>query len=182
MLADPLRTVTQRGEEVERARAAVRRDINRLVAAESDRIGHLAARLATLGPAATLARGYAVVQTITADGAAILRTTGDAPAGTRLRIRVSDGAVGATSTGPTDGAAVSSKSQETKPISSLGYEECRDELIEVVRVLEQGGLDLDASLKLWERGEELARRCEQHLAGARKRIEDALGSRDVTDG
>ena len=74
------------------------------------------------------------------------------------------------------------KSQETKPISSLGYEECRDELIEVVRVLEQGGLDLDASLKLWERGEELARRCEEHLAGARKRIEDALGARDVTDG
>ena len=74
------------------------------------------------------------------------------------------------------------KSQETKPISSLGYEECRDELIEVVRTLEQGGLDLDASLKLWERGEELARRCEEHLAGARKRIEDALGSRDVTDG
>ena len=104
VLADPLRTVTQRGEEVERARAAVRRDINRLVEAESDRIGHLAARLATLGPAATLARGYAVVQTITADGAAILRTTGDAPAGTRLRIRVSDGAVGATSTGSTDGA------------------------------------------------------------------------------
>jgi len=104
VLADPMRTVTQRGEEVERARAAVRRDINRLVAAESDRIGHLAARLATLGPAATLARGYAVVQTITADGADILRTTGEAPAGTRLRIRVSDGAVGATSTGPTDGA------------------------------------------------------------------------------
>ena len=57
VLADPLRTVTERGEEVERARAAVRRDITRLVAAESDRIGHLAARLATLGPAATLARG-----------------------------------------------------------------------------------------------------------------------------
>ncbi|MCI4674846.1 exodeoxyribonuclease VII small subunit [Candidatus Mycolicibacterium alkanivorans] len=72
--------------------------------------------------------------------------------------------------------------ETTKPVSSLGYEECRDELIEVVRVLEQGGLDLDASLKLWERGEELARRCEGHLAGARKRIEDALGAREVTDG
>jgi exodeoxyribonuclease VII small subunit len=65
-----------------------------------------------------------------------------------------------------------------KPISELGYEECRDELIDVVRVLEQGGLDLDSSLRLWERGEELARRCQQHLAGARKRIEDALGARD----
>ncbi len=71
-----------------------------------------------------------------------------------------------------------SRSDEMKPISELGYEECRDELIDVVRVLEQGGLDLDSSLKLWERGEELARRCEQHLAGARKRIEDALGARD----
>ncbi|MCV7214543.1 exodeoxyribonuclease VII small subunit [Mycobacterium crocinum] len=67
---------------------------------------------------------------------------------------------------------------ETTPISQLGYEDCRDQLIEVVRVLEQGGLDLDSSLKLWERGEELARRCEEHLAGARKRIEDALSSRD----
>ncbi|WP_167098600.1 exodeoxyribonuclease VII large subunit [Mycobacterium sp. DL592] len=102
VLADPLRGLTQRGEEIDRARAAVRRDINRLVAAESDRVGHLSARLATLGPAATLARGYALVQD--ASGA-ILRTTADAPAGTRLRIRVSDGAVGATSTGPTDGAA-----------------------------------------------------------------------------
>ena len=71
-----------------------------------------------------------------------------------------------------------SEQQQTKPISELGYEQCRDELIEVVRVLEQGGLDLDASLKLWERGEELARRCEEHLAGARKRIEDALASRE----
>lgn len=60
------------------------------------------------------------------------------------------------------------------PISHLGYEACRDELAEVVRLLEQGGLDLDASLKLWERGEQLAKRCEEHLAGARKRIEDAL--------
>jgi exodeoxyribonuclease VII small subunit len=70
---------------------------------------------------------------------------------------------------------------KTKPISELGYEACRDELIEVVRVLEQGGLDLDASLKLWERGEELARRCEDHLAGARKRIEDALTVRETDD-
>jgi len=63
-----------------------------------------------------------------------------------------------------------------RPISQLGYEACRDELQEVVRLLEQGGLDLDASLKLWERGEQLAKRCEEHLAGARKRIEDALAA------
>lgn len=67
---------------------------------------------------------------------------------------------------------------ELRPVGELGYEACRDELVEVVRVLEQGGLDLDASLRLWERGEQLARRCEEHLAGARARIEDALGDGD----
>jgi len=66
--------------------------------------------------------------------------------------------------------------KESQPVAALGYEACRDELIEVVRQLEQGGLDLDASLKLWERGEALARRCEEHLAGARARIEAALAA------
>jgi exodeoxyribonuclease VII small subunit len=68
------------------------------------------------------------------------------------------------------------------PVGALGYEACRDELIEVVRLLEQGGLDLDASLKLWERGEQLAKRCEEHLAGARKRVEDALAAGESEDG
>jgi len=72
-------------------------------------------------------------------------------------------------------------SDEIRAISDLGYEECRDELIEVVRQLEQGGLDLDASLKLWERGEQLAKRCEEHLAGARKRVADALAPGDGED-
>lgn len=69
-----------------------------------------------------------------------------------------------------------------KPISQLGYEEARDELVEVVRQLEQGGLDLDASLKLWERGEELAKRCEQHLAGAREKVEQVLATKDEDEG
>lgn len=68
-----------------------------------------------------------------------------------------------------------------KPISELGYEEARDELIEVVQRLEQGGLDLDTSLKLWERGEQLAKCCEEHLAGARKRVEQALARADQDD-
>ncbi|MDT5185671.1 MAG: exodeoxyribonuclease large subunit [Mycobacterium sp.] len=97
VLAQPLAALSSRADEVHRARAAARRDISRLVAAESERIGHLSARLTTLGPAATLARGYAVVQTLPA--AAVLRSTGDAPAGTRLRVRVADGAVTAVSEG-----------------------------------------------------------------------------------
>jgi exodeoxyribonuclease VII small subunit len=68
-----------------------------------------------------------------------------------------------------------------KPISELGYEEARDELIEVVERLEHGGLDLDTSLKIWERGEQLAKCCEQHLAGARERVERALAANDAAD-
>jgi exodeoxyribonuclease VII small subunit len=73
------------------------------------------------------------------------------------------------------------KAEKTTPISQLGYEKCRDELIEVVRLLEQGGLDLDASLTLWERGEQLAKQCEDHLAGARKRVTDALAASEPED-
>jgi exodeoxyribonuclease VII large subunit len=104
VLADPLAALAARGEEIHRARSAVRRDITRLVGAESERIGHLAARLATLGPAATLARGYSVVQTVAAGRQPqVMRSVDDAPAGTRLRVRVADGAVTAVSEGATDG-------------------------------------------------------------------------------
>ncbi|MCV7443601.1 exodeoxyribonuclease VII large subunit [Mycobacterium paraense] len=104
VLAEPLTALTARADEIHRARSAVRRDIRRLVAAETDRVGHLSARLATLGPAATLARGYAVVQALPDAGAAtVLRSVDDAPAGTRLRVRVADGAVAAVSEGGTDG-------------------------------------------------------------------------------
>lgn len=100
VLARPLETLDARTAEVLRAQAATRRDVTRTIAAETDRIGHLSARLATLGPAATLARGYAVVQAVAADGSAtVLRSTADAPAGTRLRVRVGDGAVTALSEG-----------------------------------------------------------------------------------
>ncbi|MDW4907615.1 exodeoxyribonuclease VII small subunit [Streptomyces sp. ADMS] len=57
---------------------------------------------------------------------------------------------------------------------ALGYEQARDELIEVVRRLETGGTTLEESLALWERGEELAKVCRQWLEGARKRLDAAL--------
>ncbi|WP_145013525.1 exodeoxyribonuclease VII large subunit [Mycobacterium marseillense] len=104
VLAEPLAALTARGEEIHRARSAIRRDITRLAATETERIGHLGARLATLGPAATLARGYAVVQTVGPTESQVLRSVDDAPAGARLRVRVADGAVAAVSEGPADGA------------------------------------------------------------------------------
>ena len=62
----------------------------------------------------------------------------------------------------------------TQPVENLGYEQARDELAEVVRKLEAGGLSLDDAVALWERGEALARRCEDQLAGARERVQKVL--------
>jgi exodeoxyribonuclease VII small subunit len=78
-------------------------------------------------------------------------------------------------------SSVQDQTSGDTPVGDLGYEACRDQLVEVVRLLEQGGLDLDTSLTLWERGEALAKRCEEHLAGARARIEQVIGS-DTDEG
>ncbi|MEU6708277.1 exodeoxyribonuclease VII small subunit [Streptomyces wuyuanensis] len=66
--------------------------------------------------------------------------------------------------------------------SALGYEQARDELIEVVRRLEAGGTTLEESLALWERGEELAKVCRRWLDGARARLDAALAERDGPEG
>jgi len=54
------------------------------------------------------------------------------------------------------------------------YEQAREELVEVVRRLESGGTDLEESLALWERGEQLAQICQGWLDGARKRLDAAI--------
>lgn len=58
----------------------------------------------------------------------------------------------------------------TKQIKDLSYEEARDELQAVVTQLEQQNISLDESMKLWERGEALAKICEEFLAGARQKL------------
>lgn len=59
----------------------------------------------------------------------------------------------------------------------LTYEQARDELVSVVQRLESGGVPLDESLRLWERGEELAGICQRWLDGARARVEAARQAR-----
>jgi exodeoxyribonuclease VII small subunit len=59
----------------------------------------------------------------------------------------------------------------------LSYEQARDELVTVVQRLESGGVPLDESLKLWERGEELAAICQRWLDGARARVDAARRAR-----
>jgi exodeoxyribonuclease VII small subunit len=60
--------------------------------------------------------------------------------------------------------------------ANTSYEQARDELAEVVRRLEAGGLTLEESLSLWERGERLAVVCEEWLEGARARLTAALSN------
>jgi exodeoxyribonuclease VII small subunit len=65
--------------------------------------------------------------------------------------------------------------------STLGYEQARDELVEVVRRLEAGGATLEESLALWERGEELAKVCRRWLEGARARLDAALAAEEAAE-
>jgi len=67
---------------------------------------------------------------------------------------------------------VSAVPDETTPT----YEQAREELVEVVRRLETGGVTLEESLTLWERGEALAAICQQWLDGARARLDAALAT------
>ncbi|GAA4285172.1 hypothetical protein GCM10022261_27030 [Brevibacterium daeguense] len=63
-------------------------------------------------------------------------------------------------------------------ISSLSYEQARAELVTTVNRLEAGNLPLEESLRLWERGEALADRCQNWLDGARDKLEKAKAARE----
>lgn len=65
---------------------------------------------------------------------------------------------------------------EEKP----SYEQARAELASVVEKLEAGGISLEESLALWERGERLADVCQDWLDGARERL-DAARQKDRAD-
>ncbi len=66
-----------------------------------------------------------------------------------------------------------------EPPDDLTYEQAREELAGVVRALEAGGLTLEQSLSLWERGEGLADRCRALLDAAQERLEAAQRSDDA---
>ncbi|MBF9067707.1 exodeoxyribonuclease VII large subunit [Streptacidiphilus fuscans] len=88
-LAAPHRLVDERAHEVSALVDRARRTLgHRLDRAETE-LHHTLARVVALSPAATLERGYAVLQR-TADGA-VVRAPGDVTAGDTLRARVAEG-------------------------------------------------------------------------------------------
>jgi exodeoxyribonuclease VII small subunit len=74
--------------------------------------------------------------------------------------------------GQKDGGTVPAAGQ------ALSYEQARDKLAAVVKRLEAGGLTLEQSLELWERGERLAAVCAEWLDGARARLAAAMAERE----
>jgi exodeoxyribonuclease VII small subunit len=75
---------------------------------------------------------------------------------------------------------MSTASSTPADIQAMSYEQARDELVAVVGQLEQGGITLEDSIELWERGEALAARCEEWLLGARARLDAAKKAREET--
>ncbi|WP_103063406.1 exodeoxyribonuclease VII small subunit [Actinomyces qiguomingii] len=55
-------------------------------------------------------------------------------------------------------------------VAALPYEQAREQLVGVVQRLEAGQVPLEEALKLWERGEALAARCQSWLDDARARL------------
>jgi exodeoxyribonuclease VII large subunit len=86
-LAAPLQEISRREEAVialaERARRCFATGLDRA----SDEVGHIRGRLLALSPAATLRRGYAIVQSL--DGRVVRRAT-DVAAGERLMVRFAE--------------------------------------------------------------------------------------------
>ncbi|MFI5614745.1 exodeoxyribonuclease VII large subunit [Amycolatopsis sp. NPDC051903] len=104
-LADPLGPIQRRSDDVEVHRERGRRAMLGLLARDQAEIANARGRLTALGPAATMARGYAVVQfTDDAGNLQVLRSVSQIEDGARLRVRVADGAVHAvTETRETEG-------------------------------------------------------------------------------
>lgn len=99
VMANPLTPIERRREELDRARATMRKDITGMVAVERREVVSLRARVSALGPSATLARGYAVVQVLPRDGTEpqVVTEIAQAQPGSQLRIRVGDGSITAAS-------------------------------------------------------------------------------------
>ena len=99
VMADPMTPIRTRREEIERTRATMRREIEVMVERETRHVESLRARVSALGPSATLARGYSIVQVVPKDGSGpeVVTSYEQSPPGAQLRIRVGDGSITAVS-------------------------------------------------------------------------------------
>ncbi|MFC8846121.1 MULTISPECIES: exodeoxyribonuclease VII large subunit [unclassified Micromonospora] len=93
VLARPQVMVEQRAADVTALRQRAGRTLHHRLGAAQDELRHTLARLRALSPAATLERGYAIVQR--ADGH-VVRAAGEVGRGDPLRVRLAEGELAAT--------------------------------------------------------------------------------------
>ncbi|WP_431973167.1 exodeoxyribonuclease VII large subunit [Micromonospora haikouensis] len=93
VLARPQVMVEQRAADVTALRQRAGRTLHHRLGAAQDELRHTLARLRALSPAATLERGYAIVQR--ADGQ-VVRAAGEVGRGDALRVRLAEGELAAT--------------------------------------------------------------------------------------
>jgi exodeoxyribonuclease VII large subunit len=86
-LADPVRELDRRAEQVDALRERSRRCLSSSLDRSADSLEHLRARLVALSPAATLERGYAIAQRPSGE---VVRLASDVKPGDELTIRFSD--------------------------------------------------------------------------------------------
>jgi exodeoxyribonuclease VII large subunit len=95
VLARPVEAIDRLSSAVAADRDRVRRNVEGRLAAAAADLAHTRARVVALSPAATLQRGYAVIQTA---AGAVVRSPDDVPAGDVIRVRVAAGDFGAVRT------------------------------------------------------------------------------------
>jgi exodeoxyribonuclease VII small subunit len=71
-------------------------------------------------------------------------------------------------------------SQTSKPVEELSFEEALSELETIVRQLEQGDVELEESIKIYERGAALKAHCEARLKAAELKVEQIVQGQDGT--
>jgi exodeoxyribonuclease VII large subunit len=102
VLADPLGPLQRRAEDVSALRERLRRAMLSGLRHEQSALSATRSRLTTLGPAATLSRGYSVIQVTDEPGEpprGVVRSVAELAPGTTVRIRVADGAARAVVSG-----------------------------------------------------------------------------------
>jgi len=71
-------------------------------------------------------------------------------------------------------------SEPSKPVEDLSFEAALSELETIVRQLEQGDVELEESIRIYERGAALKAHCEARLKAAELKVEQIVQGQDGT--
>lgn len=115
VLARPEQMLDVRHDDLERLLSRAHHAVSGAVVRGHDAVRHLRDQVRALSPQQTLDRGYSVVQLLDGPAAAVVRAPEDAPAGTALRVRLSRGAIVATSEGELAPSGRGSAQQPSSP-------------------------------------------------------------------